>query len=171
MRHFCRVMIFILVFAFVGSTALAKENPYVFLQVSAYSYEGWVPYGSIVIELYPDKAPITVDNFLGYVNSDFYDGILIHRAIPNFMIQTGAFYIADPNLPPQYRQPGDPIENESDNGLSNTYGTISTALSDSADSATSQFFINQNDNTYLDYPNVNGYGHCVFGSSFLVCKM
>lgn len=120
---------------------------------------------AIIIELRPDKAPITVENFLGYVNSGFYNLTVFHRAIDGFMIQAGAYYTKGYTIyskPPLYR----PIVNEGNNGLSNARGTISTALSNSADSATSQFFINQVDNLHLDhdFPDGNGYGHCVFGT-------
>ena len=154
MKRFYRLVVLILVFAFAGPIALAARNPRVVLETN---------FGNIVIELYPDDAPVTVDNFLRYVNDGFYNGTVFHRAINNFMIQAGAYYtkgFSVINKPPTYG----PIINESNNGLHNVYGTISTALSNYADSATSQFFINQVDNPHLNYPNVSGYGHCVFGT-------
>ena len=153
MKRLYRLVVLIFVFAIAGPIALATQNPRVVLETN---------FGNIVIELYPDDAPVTVDNFLRYVNDGFYNGTVFHRVIKDFMIQAGYHYIIGNTIyskPPTYG----PIVNESDNGLSNVRGTISTALSSSADSATSQFFINQVDSTRLDYPNVNGYGHCVFG--------
>ncbi len=107
--------------------------------------------GDIVLELEPDLAPITVENFLQYVDDGFYDGLLIHRVIPDFVIQGGG------HLPDLSRvEPRDPIESEADNGLSNVRGTISMALvGTDADSATSQWFINLSDNSAdLDAPAV-----------------
>lgn len=136
----------------ICSVCVAQSNPRVVFETN---------FGDITIELYPEDAPVTVGNYLGYVNSGFYDGVLFHRVIYEFMIQGGVFYIKNDKL--NARTPGDPIVNESDNGLSNVRGTISTALGGGPDTATSQFFINHKDNIYLDYPNVDGYGHCVFG--------
>jgi cyclophilin family peptidyl-prolyl cis-trans isomerase len=146
-----RVFLFFL--AGVGSLCLAAPHPRVVLETN---------FGNITIELFPEKAPITVDNFLDYVNSNFYDGLVFHRVIDGFMIQAGAYYIEDFTIYPKPPTYG-PIINESNNGLRNVRSTISTALSDGADTATSQFFINHVNNPHLDYPNVNGYGHCVFG--------
>lgn len=101
--------------------------------------------GIIVLELFPKKAPITVENFLGYVDSGFYDGTIFHRVIPGFVIQGGGLtydFQSKPTL--------SPIKNESDNGLKNTVGTLSMARTSNPDSATSQFFININNNTHLD---------------------
>lgn len=116
--------------------------------------------GSFDIGLYPTSAPITVDNFLGYVNSGFYDGLTFHRVIPDFMIQGGGF---TPALMP--RDPRDPIPNEAANGLSNLRGTIAMARTSHPQSATSQFFINLKDNPFLDYKSdtPQGYGYAVFG--------
>ncbi|MBL8796127.1 MAG: peptidyl-prolyl cis-trans isomerase [Planctomycetia bacterium] len=111
--------------------------------------------GPVVIELYPDKAPITVKNFLDYVDAGFYDGTIFHRVIPDFMIQGGGF---TPNM--QEKRTRDPIQNESGNGLSNTIGTLAMARTNNPHSATAQFFINVNDNSRLD--NQCG-GYCVFG--------
>lgn len=113
--------------------------------------------GDIKIELYKDKAPITVENFLGYVNDKFYDGTIFHRVLPGFIIQGGGF-TSDMNQKPA--KP--PIKNEADNGLRNERGTIAMARANVVDSATSQFFINQVDNDFLN----NGYrdfGYAVFG--------
>lgn len=113
--------------------------------------------GEITIELDREKAPITVDNFLKYVDEKFYDGLIFHRVMPDFMIQGGGL---DPQL--QEKQAGKhaPIRNESGNGLSNVRGTIAMARTNDPNSATNQFFINRVDNPRLD--NAGG-GYCVFG--------
>jgi len=135
-------------------------NPEVTIQIS-----GAVS-GTIVLELYPDKAPVTVANFIGYVKSGFYDGLIFHRVIPDFMIQGGGY---DPSLVKQAT--GDPILNESTNGLSNMRGTIAMARTPYPHSATAEFYINHQDNSYLDFGaiayngNIAYYnaGYCVFG--------
>lgn len=115
--------------------------------------------GIIKIELYPDKAPITVENFLSYVNEGFYDGLIFHRVIKDFMIQAGGH---KPDLSRKQTHP--PIKNEADNGLSNKRGTIAMARTAVVDSATSQFFINHRDNTSLDHKGPGPqFGYCVFG--------
>jgi peptidyl-prolyl cis-trans isomerase B (cyclophilin B) len=115
--------------------------------------------GTIRIELYQDKAPITVRNFLQYVKDKHYDGLIFHRVIPNFMIQGGGM---EPGL--QERKARDPIKNESSNGLANKRGTIAMARAVEPNSATSQFFINVKDNDFLDKANSrDGVGYCVFG--------
>ncbi|MCS6997758.1 MAG: peptidylprolyl isomerase, partial [Casimicrobiaceae bacterium] len=116
--------------------------------------------GAITIELYPDKAPRTVENFLRYVKEGFYDGTIFHRVIPKFMIQGGGFtpdFVQKPTRPP--------IRNEADNGLKNATGTIAMARTSDPHSATAQFFINVADNRELDfrYPTQEGWGYCVFG--------
>jgi peptidyl-prolyl cis-trans isomerase A (cyclophilin A) len=113
--------------------------------------------GDIKIELYPDKAPITVGNFLGYVKDGFYDGTIFHRVIPGFMIQGGGF-TPDMNQKPTR----DPIKNEADNGLKNNKGTITMARTNVVDSATSQFFINQASNDFLNHGS-RDFGYAVFG--------
>lgn len=117
-------------------------------------------FGDIVIDLNYDAAPITVDNFIGYVEEGFYDGLVFHRVIEDFMIQAGA-YDAELN----FQDPtSDPIVNESDNGLSNVRGTIAMARTTNPDSATSGFFINHVDNLFLDRANAqDGFGYAVFG--------
>lgn len=102
-------------------------------------------FGDIILELYPEKAPITVKNFLYYVNSGFYDGTIFHRVIPNFMIQGGGYTWDFQKKPTQAE-----IINESIGGLKNTYGTLAMARTDDPDSASSQFFINVNTNPHLD---------------------
>ncbi|HUU72817.1 MAG TPA: peptidylprolyl isomerase [Burkholderiales bacterium] len=116
--------------------------------------------GVIVIELYPDQAPETVDNFLGYVNDKFYDGTIFHRVIAGFMIQGGGY-----SQDYEQKETGNPIGNEADNGLKNEIGTIAMARTNHPHSATSQFFINVADNAFLDYrsPTGRGYGYTVFG--------
>ena len=113
--------------------------------------------GNITVELFPDKAPITVKNFLSYTEAGFYDGTVFHRVIPSFMIQGGGF-TADM----QQKATNPPIKNEAANGLSNQRGTIAMARTSVVDSATSQFFINLKDNTFLDHM-VRDFGYTVFG--------
>lgn len=113
--------------------------------------------GDIVLELYPEKAPISVKNFLEYVKSDFYNGVIFHRVMPNFMIQGGGY---DANMVKKTTNP--PIKNEAKNGLKNKRGTICYARTNVVDSATSQFFINHVDNESLDH-GVRDYGYAVFG--------
>jgi len=114
--------------------------------------------GTIVVELNPQAAPITVENFLAYVNEGFYDGTIFHRVIPNFMIQGGGF---TPDMYLKSTRGG--IRSESRNGLKNVRGAIAMARTPAPDSATSQFFINHRDNPNLDYPNPDGVGYTVFG--------
>ena len=114
--------------------------------------------GEIVLELYPDKAPKTVANFLHYVKSGHYDGTVFHRVIEGFMIQGGGF---DQQM--QEKPTDAPIVNEANNGLSNATYTVAMARTAAPNSATAQFFINVNDNKFLDYPGQDGWGYCVFG--------
>lgn len=116
--------------------------------------------GEIIVELDSAKAPITVKNFLDYVNSGFYDGTIFHRVIKGFMIQGGGF---TPNL--ERKKTREPIKNEANNRLSNRRGTIAMARTSDPHSATSQFFINTVDNYGLDFKNetMAGWGYCVFG--------
>ncbi len=113
--------------------------------------------GEIVIELYPDKAPITVENFLTYVNERNYDGTVFHRVIPNFMVQGGGF-TSDGTEKPTH----DPIKLESSNGLKNDKYTVAMARTAIPDSATNQFFINLNNNDFLNF-GVRDAGYAVFG--------
>src|SRR5579862_8936425 len=101
--------------------------------------------GTVKIELYPDKAPITVKNFLAYVDEGFYDGTVFHRVIPNFMVQGGGM---EPGM--KQKKTKATIKNESSNGLSNKRGTLAMARTSVPDSASSQFFINVVDNNFLD---------------------
>lgn len=115
--------------------------------------------GAIVIELDQTKAPITVGNFLAYVKAAFYDGTVFHRVIPNFMIQGGGFTANMEQKPTRGT-----IVNESANGLVNKRGTVAMARTPDPNSASSQFFINIVDNTFLDKANAqDGVGYCVFG--------
>lgn len=116
--------------------------------------------GSIVIEMFPEKAPATVKNFTQYVKDGHYDGTIFHRVIPKFMIQGGGF-TADFKQKPV--RPA--IRNEAANGVKNVVGTVAMARTSDPHSATAQFFINVADNDFLDfrYPTQQGYGYCVFG--------
>ncbi len=115
--------------------------------------------GTIKVELFEDKAPITVKNFLNYVDKRHYDGTIFHRVIPGFMIQGGG-YTSDL----KEKKTNDPIKNESFNGLSNQRGTIAMARTPRPDSATAQFFINTVDNDFLDKSKArDGVGYAVFG--------
>lgn len=115
--------------------------------------------GTIKIELFEDKAPITVKNFLDYVESKHFDGTIFHRVIPTFMIQGGGF---EPDMKEKKTKAA--IKNESANGLSNTRGTLAMARTGEPDSATAQFFINVVDNKFLDRAQARDkVGYCVFG--------
>jgi len=116
--------------------------------------------GSMTLELYADKAPKTVANFLSYVKSGFYQGTIFHRVIDNFMIQGGGF---DVNL--REKETAAPIQNEANNGLKNEIYTLAMARTSDPHSATAQFFINVKDNDFLNYstPNMRGWGYAVFG--------
>lgn len=127
----------------------AEKNPHVMLKTSM---------GEITLELYPEKAPKTVDNFLQYVKNGQYKGTIFHRVINNFMIQGGGFD-KDMNQKPT----GAPIENEAKNGLKNEAYTIAMARTMDPHSASAQFFINVKNNGFLDYPGQDGWGYTVFG--------
>ncbi|HEY1608191.1 MAG TPA: peptidylprolyl isomerase [Paraburkholderia sp.] len=114
--------------------------------------------GDIRVELYPEKAPKTVDNFLQYVKSGQYNGTIFHRVIRGFMIQGGGYSTSFVEKPTRA-----PIPLESQNGLKNVAGSIAMARTSDPNSATSQFFINTVDNPGLDYPNPDGHGYAVFG--------
>ena len=118
--------------------------------------------GSILLGLYPDQAPLTVENFLAYVDAGYYDGLIFHRVIPDFMIQTGG-HTADLTMRGGTRAE---IRNESDNGLKNARGTIAMARTGAPHSASAQFFINHTDNPLLDYgaQGPNQWGYAVFGT-------
>ena len=135
--------------AIAGSASWAQSAPRVKLSTSA---------GDIVVELAPDKAPKTVENFLQYVKDKHYDGTVFHRVIDGFMIQGGGF-TADL----QQKSTRAPIPLEANNGLKNDKYTIAMARTGNPNSATSQFFINVKDNAMLNAPNPDGYGYTVFG--------
>jgi len=134
------------------ATAATKGNPMVLLSTSL---------GDIKVELYPDKAPVTVKNFLDYVKAGYYDNTIFHRVIPNFMIQGGGL---TENMQDKREGQKPPIKNESSNGLKNETGTLAMARTSVPDSATSQFFINTKDNTFLNKDAAqDGVGYAVFG--------
>jgi peptidyl-prolyl cis-trans isomerase B (cyclophilin B) len=114
--------------------------------------------GIITLQLDAEKAPVTVKNFLDYVNSGFYSGTIFHRVIGNFMIQGGGF---DSSM--KQKKTNAPIKNEAANGLKNDNYTIAMARTGDPQSATAQFFINVKDNGFLNYPGQDGWGYCVFG--------
>lgn len=116
--------------------------------------------GDVKIELFEDKAPKTVENFLGYLTDKFYDGTVFHRVIPRFMIQGGGF------TPDMKQKPTKaPVKNEAGNGLKNEVGTLAMARTPDVDSANAQFFINLKDNDFLNHKDdtIQGFGYCVFG--------
>lgn len=113
-------------------------------------------HGNICLEFYPEKAPLTVDNFLRYVDEGFFDGTVFHRVIPGFVIQGGGF-----TEEMAQKKTRDPIRNEADNGLRNLRGTLSMARTQQVNSATSQFFINLADNAFLDHGQ-RDFGYAVF---------
>lgn len=116
--------------------------------------------GNITLELDQEKAPISVENFLEYVKSNFYTGTIFHRVIPNFMAQGGGIDVAN-----RHKATRGPIKNEAGNGLKNARGSIAMARTSVVDSATAQFFINLTDNDFLDHRDESdqGFGYAVFG--------
>jgi peptidyl-prolyl cis-trans isomerase A (cyclophilin A) len=152
MNLFCVILLTVALAAGVDAAGLTrKTNPRVLMQTSL---------GDIELELNADKAPVSVENFLGYVNSGFYANTVFHRVIQGFMIQGGGF---DKDLlqKPTKAQ----IANEAGNGLSNKRGTLAYARTNVVNSATSQFFINHKDNAFLDHrdESAEGFGYAVFG--------
>lgn len=131
---------------------MAEENPKVLLETTE---------GDILLELFPDKAPETVKNFLRYVDDGFYDNTIFHRVIPDFMIQGGGM---DARM--KEKATREPIKNEADNGLKNDRGAIAMARTMDPHSATAQFFINHADNDFLNHraPTQDGWGYAVFGN-------
>lgn len=134
--------------AVFASGVFASESPRVLLNTTL---------GEIELELNAEQAPISVKNFLDYVDSERYDGTVFHRVIPDFMIQGGGF---DKYM--QQRSTKAPIKNEADNGLKNERGTVAMARTRSVDSATMQFFINHGDNDFLNHSRED-FGYAVFG--------
>jgi peptidyl-prolyl cis-trans isomerase A (cyclophilin A) len=137
------------VFSLLASFSVGAAGPQVEIKTSM---------GAITVELYPDKAPETVKNFMQYARDRFYDGTIFHRVIDGFMIQGGGF---TPDL--AYKPARAPIRNEASNGLRNDVGTIAMARTSDPHSATAQFFINVSNNEALNYPGQDGYGYAVFG--------
>ena len=148
MKHIFK-LIFIFLLSFTSLNIYAEENIKFVIDTTK---------GNIVIETYPKKAPTTVKNFESYVNKGFYDNTIFHRVIDGFMIQGGGF-----TKDMVQKQTDAPIQNEASNGLKNEKYTIAMARTSIPDSATSQFFINVNNNNFLDYPGQDGAGYCVFG--------
>ena len=145
-------LISIVVILAVSFSAMARDdNPRVDLETSK---------GKIVLELYVDKAPQSVKNFLAYVDAGYYDGTIFHRVIPDFMIQGGGFTA---EMKKKRTQP--PIRNEADNGVRNERGTIAMARTQDPHSATAQFFINTKNNAFLNHKSksAQGWGYAVFG--------
>jgi cyclophilin family peptidyl-prolyl cis-trans isomerase len=137
--------------ALAASPIAAQEKPVVIIETSM---------GDITMELNAGRAPVSVENFLGYVKAGFYDGTIFHRVIASFMIQGGGF------TPDMTKKPvKDPIKNEAQNGLRNRKYTVAMARTNEVDSATAQFFINTKDNSFLDNKGTTArdYGYAVFG--------
>ena len=147
--HRCQILIFLLLIALCLPVHATETR-----------VEMKTNLGSIVLELYPEKAPKTVENFLQYVEDGFYKNTVFHRVIAGFMIQGGGFDTALKQKPAR-----SPIQNEADNGLKNEPGTIAMARTSDPHSASAQFFINVANNAFLNYkaPTQNGYGYAVFG--------
>lgn len=141
--------LFALLSSLLLSAAAAAANPQVEMKTSQ---------GTIVIELYPEKAPKTVENFLQYVKDGFYAGTIFHRVIDNFMIQGGGF-----TTDMKEKSTRAPIQNEAKNGLRNETGTLAMARTNNPHSASAQFFVNLKNNSFLDYPSRDGWGYAVFG--------
>lgn len=144
------IRLFSLLIALALTPVALAANPKVELKTSL---------GAVVIELYPENAPKTVENFLQYVKDGFYDGTIFHRVIPGFMAQGGGF---TPNLQQKPVRPA--IRNEAGNGLRNATGTLAMARTADPHSATAQFFINVSENDFLDFKSSDdkGYGYTVF---------
>ena len=145
------VAVFCLMVALAASPIAAQENPAVVIETSM---------GDITVELNAGRAPISVENFLGYVKAGFYDGTIFHRVIASFMIQGGGF---TPDMAKKAVR--DPIKNEAQNGLRNRKYTVAMARTNEVNSATAQFFINTKDNSFLDNKGTTArdYGYAVFG--------
>jgi cyclophilin family peptidyl-prolyl cis-trans isomerase len=143
-------MLAVLAMLLVGTTAFAAD-PQVEIKTNL---------GTITLELYPDKAPKTVANFLQYVKDGHYKGVIFHRVISNFMVQTGGFSVDFVE-----KKNRGPIQNEANNGLKNDLGTIAMARTSDPNSASAQFFINLKNNDFLNHtaPTPQGWGYAVFG--------
>jgi cyclophilin family peptidyl-prolyl cis-trans isomerase len=147
-RHFIRLIAALSMTAAVHGVQ-AADNPQVAVKTNM---------GNIVLELYPEKAPKSVANFLDYVRKGHYNGTVFHRVINGFMIQGGGF---DKDMKQKPTNP--PIENEAKNGLKNEPYTVAMARTSDPHSASAQFFINVKNNSFLDYPGQDGWGYAVFG--------
>lgn len=150
-----QILLAVLMLAIIAGTSMGQEsavsNPQVVMETSK---------GDIVLELYLDKAPLTVKNFLDYIDAGFYSGTVFHRVIPGFMLQGGGF-----SRDMQKKSTLIPVKNEAFNGLKNDRGTIAMARTQDPHSASSQFFINTVDNAFLNYKSQTtaGWGYAVFG--------
>ncbi|PCJ28476.1 MAG: peptidyl-prolyl cis-trans isomerase A [SAR86 cluster bacterium] len=135
----------------LGTNTIAQDNPVVVLETNK---------GAITIELWADKAPISVENFLRYTDNGYFDGLIFHRVIPGFMVQGGGF---TPDL--VQKTTFDAIKNEASSAVPNSRGTLAMARTGIIDSATSQFFINLADNAFLNHTDetTRGFGYAVFG--------
>lgn len=145
-----RTILFTILLA-LSTSLMAQDNPVVVLETNK---------GVITIELWADKAPISVENFLRYTDNNFFDGLVFHRVIPGFMVQGGGF---SPDL--VQKSTYDPIKNEASAAVPNSRGTLAMARTNVVDSATSQFFINHADNAFLNHTDETprGFGYAVFG--------
>ena len=148
----CFMMLVMLIFSLTPVRASSNDNPIATIDTSE---------GTIELELYKNDAPETVENFIRYAEDGFYEGLIFHRVIEDFMIQGGGFYPDMEQKEPTY----DPIQNEAEeSGHRNERGTIAMARTQDPHSATSQFFINHDDNENLDWDRAaDGWGYCVFG--------
>jgi cyclophilin family peptidyl-prolyl cis-trans isomerase len=141
--------LFFALFALLFCAHALADNPQVEIKTNL---------GSVTLELYPDKAPKSVENFLRYVREGYYKGTIFHRVIAGFMVQGGGF-----NAAYAQKKTGEPIQNEAKNGLKNEVGTVAMARTSDPHSATAQFFINLSNNDFLNYPGQDGWGYTVFG--------
>ncbi|MFW5904532.1 MAG: peptidylprolyl isomerase [Candidatus Saliniplasma sp.] len=148
----CFIVLAVLIFSLVPVQGSTNEDPVATITTNR---------GTIEVELYQNDAPETVENFIKYAEDGFYDGLIFHRVIEEFMVQGGGFYPGMERKEPTY----DPIQNEAEeSGHRNERGTIAMARTSDPHSATSQFFINQDDNRNLDWNQAqDGWGYCVFG--------
>jgi cyclophilin family peptidyl-prolyl cis-trans isomerase len=144
-----KIKLFVMLAALLAAATAFAADPQVEIKTNM---------GTITLELYPDKAPKTVENFLQYVRDDHYRGTIFHRVIPGFMIQGGGFNVDFVQKPMRA-----PVQNEAKNGLKNDAGTIAMARTSDPHSATAQFFINLKNNDALNYPGQDGWGYAVFG--------
>ena len=148
MKRFALLTLLLGVVAWLPALGQSEKNPTVVMDTSM---------GKVTIELFEDKAPVTVKNFLQYVDDKHYDGTIFHRVIADFMIQGGGFEAGM-----KEKRTRDPIKNEAGNGVSNKRGTLAMARTNNPDSATAQFFINAKDNPFLDR-SAGQAGYAVFG--------